>query len=177
MGKWACLVLAATMVICGTAKALAPDPAPIPPHLTRRLTVYPAGAHIPEDFLSQAKDSDLGGHSTCFYPVAEEDACDAYVLDIYGEGSPAVLISGPEDQTNHYLASEIFRKTPDGVWVKSGELVITCSGSIQALRRGEFGFAAPRARDVTVDGRQFNLLSDPKYGCPELDGKVPGPKW
>lgn len=149
------------------------QPAPKPVALADRLKVYPARASIPASFLDQAKNNDLGGHSACLTRASDGPICDAYVVDIYGAGDKDVLLVAPADRSDHYLAAEIFRRRPDGAWAKSGELVVTCASSIQALRRGEFKFAPPKARDVILDGRQFNLLSDPAYGCPELGGKLP----
>lgn len=160
-----------------TARAAQPADEPAPHHLTRALTVYPQGAEVPKGFLDQAKGSDLGGHSTCFADWEDEAKCDVYVLDIYGDGARELLMAAPEDQNDHYLAMEIFKQQPGGAWAKSGELLVTCASSIQALRRGDFSFAPPKARDIVVAGRQFNILSDPDFGCPELGGKRPGPAY
>ncbi|MGH7023789.1 MAG: hypothetical protein ACREEB_09385 [Caulobacteraceae bacterium] len=143
--------------------------------LTSHLTVFPSGARIPGSLLDQAKDSDLGGHSACF--ADWDDNCDVYVLDLFGDGAVAVLMAATDEQDDHYLPMEIFQRRPDGKWAKSGELVVTCAESIKALRMGEFSFAPPRARDVVLAGRQFNILADPEYACPELGGKSAKPPW
>jgi hypothetical protein len=147
---------------------------PSPPHLSRRLTVFPATAHVPESFLAQAKTSDLGGHSRCFLRDVGDDApCEVYVLDIYGDGAPAVLAGSPEDRNDHQLAAEIFRRRSDGAWAKSGEIVVTCADSMKALREGRFAYATPKAHDIVLSGRQFNLLTDPDYVCPASTDEKP----
>ncbi len=158
--------------------ACAYEPFPPAPEVNGRplkesLTIYPKGARIPKSFLDQVKKGDLGGHSACVTPWKGGAECDAYVLDIYGAGATAVLMAAPADWNDHYLAMEIFRQKPDGEWAKSGELVVTCAASIQALRRGELTFAPPKVRDIVVGGRQFSVLPETDYGCPELGGNRP----
>ena len=150
----------------------APRLRPIARRLTARLQAYPAGVVIPQTFLDQAGATDLGGVSSCFAPHGGE-FCDAYVLDIDGDGAVEVVTASTIDQNNSYLASEVFKQAPGGAWRKSGELVVTCSASLRALRSGKLTLAPSQAHDLVLDGRRFSLLPDPIYGCPETGGKVP----
>jgi hypothetical protein len=140
-------------------------PMPPAPHLVQQPKIYPAGARLPVDFLQQATKRDLGGHSSCFSAAMDDAPCDAYVLHLLSTDSPDVLLVAPSDRTDHQIAAEMFSRRTDGTWAKSGEFVVTCPDSIKALQRGVLTFATPRARDVVLSGRQFNLLLDPTFDC------------
>jgi len=133
-------------------------------YLSDDLRIYPTGARVPETFLEQAAKSAMGGQSSCFNKGARR-RCDLYVLDIYGEGTPAILVVAPDDSSDARVAAEIFRRQNGGPWAKNGELVVMCAASIKALQAGTFSFTAPKARDIVLAGRPFNILSVPDYDC------------
>jgi hypothetical protein len=147
-------------------------PPPIVRQLTTHLKIHPAGATVPKSFLDQANASDIGGVSSCFLESGDA-TCDVYVLDVFGTGVANVLTVSPNDQHDHYLAAELFSQGRGGTWRRTGELTVTCNASMQAFREGRFQLAPSKTSDVVLAGRQFSLLLDPDYGCPELGGKVP----
>jgi hypothetical protein len=149
----------------------APAPVQLVRHLTRHLNVHPSGAALPPSFLDQAAKADLGGVSTCF-GGADAETCDAYLMDIYGSGESDVLTVSPTDQHDNSLAAEIFTRGKGGAWRRSGEITVTCAASMQAFREGRFQLSPAKVRDVVLAGRQFSLLLDPDYGCPELGGRA-----
>ena len=153
------------------APVLTPTEAPPPRYLRGHLTFVPSETKVPPGFLDQAMTTDIGGYSRCFSEGADD--CTAYVLDVYGNGQPSVLTVAQGDQHDDYLSAEVFSRGRNGLWRRTGELTITCAAQMEALKEGKAQFATPRVRDVVLAGRQFSLMVDPTYGCPERGGRVP----
>lgn len=132
--------------------------------IVANLQVWPQGAQLPAGFASQ-------DWSVQRQRIAPPDClrlpgrrCDAYLLDMEGDGVSEVLLVGAAREGEALMALR------DGVWQTVGRPLsrIGCDEVRQRLRAGEFTLAAPRLRDIEVGGARIQLapvVAVPP-GCP-----------
>jgi hypothetical protein len=119
-------------------------PVVVPP-LAQRLTPHPAGAKVPDSFLTQ----DWKGADPC--PVNAK-TCDAMLADIDGDGKDEVLVSGAGE-----YEITIFKQGDDGSWRKLGS--VSCAGAGDALVQGKVKPIAPVWKDIDLDGHRQRIQS------------------
>ncbi|MFI4933506.1 MAG: DUF4153 domain-containing protein [Caulobacterales bacterium] len=134
--------------------------------------VYPAGAALPKSFINQdwahltPAPGELAPTNTnqpCF-GVGPQD-CEAYLLDIDGDGVASVL-TGPRADLTDAVNLDIFKQSPDGVWRNTGTLNVHCQASIDALRAGRLTLVPKAGKDVELAGRRAQLVIEDTKPCP-----------
>jgi hypothetical protein len=133
-----------------------PPPAEAPTKLDlSKITVYPAGARLPDDFVNQSWGRDSG--SICLMTGSQ---CPALLLDVDGDGASEVLLASGSD-------FDVFSKT-EGFWRKTAEASTPCGNPSpeEALKAGtvRLGEPAPR-RDLLVGDRTL-ILRPAGAACP-----------
>lgn len=111
------------------------------------VSVYPAGAKLPDSFVRQ--DWDANPRSDCVGPGS---VCKALVLDVDGDGVPEVLL-GVGD------IFDVFR-WDGGHWKRIARTGSNCGGGDldAALKAGQISMGEPRPRrDLLVGGRALPL--------------------
>ena len=125
--------------------------------IVANVQVYPKGARLPDDFLRQnwATVPDPYLYPGCLRH--KEATCDAYVLDLSGNGSPAIVILNDAQQ------NMIFSKDASGVWRDVGRpgTEWLCDAVIKELRLGRFSLATPQPlpfKEIIVKGTELTIL-------------------
>jgi len=118
------------------------------------LAVWPTGAALPEEFLSQ--DWRVGTRRyqlpTCL--TQRGVGCDAFVMDINLDGEAEVLVM-QAGQLPVVLGSG-----PDGKWRLVGTLpfgAASCAPLVRELKAGQFQLIAPRAQDLQIAGQRVTI--------------------
>lgn len=129
-----------------------------------KVTVYPAGAKLPDTFVRQDWGADPG--SFC---IGQGSVCSALLLDIDGDGIDEVLMAAG--------AFDVF-KLVDGRWRKTAEASSACNGSDleKALKAGPIRMAEPvQRRDILVGDLRLTVKPT-EAGCPAKAPAVAGTK-
>lgn len=140
------------------AQSSRPMPEPAKPDLTKTV-VYPAGAKLPDTFVSQAWGDDPT--SPC---VRAGETCEALLLDVDGDGVEEVLLKASFDSLDIYRQS-------DGRWQRYARTSSVCGiGDLEpALKAGQVKMGEPRPqRDLVVGGKILPIEPINK-GCPSDD--------
>lgn len=162
-----------------------PLEAPVLPLERRVVAVYPAGARLPAEFLPQkrAAQAALAGGALSLdvtRDIAFGDAeclrddaatCDAYVLDIDGDGHPEVLVAGVTAPGQTRLA--IFKRDARGHWPSVGSLWLDCAASVDALRAGRFTVQRSVGADLLINGVRYTPGRRAEETCADGWPKAP----
>jgi hypothetical protein len=129
--------------------------------LAQRFTVYPQGATLPASFLGQDW---LHGtdEQPCFTNIAAPGQCDAYVLDIDGDGAPEVLLTQETGAAGVTL--DVYKQS-GGRWSDIGQLYAVCADSVAALRAGQVKLVPKTGVDVELAGRRLTLTPSANMDC------------
>ncbi len=131
-----------------------PEVAPKPQVLVQRLRVFPAGAQVPASFLAQDWSKMLhNSYQPCLSP--DGTPCDAYVVDIDGDGAPEVLLTGETGAAG--LGFEVFKRDTAGVWTDIGELNAPCAEEVAALRAGQVKLVPRTGLDIELAGHRRDV--------------------
>lgn len=138
-------------------------PAPSPKRLASAITVYPVGETLPAGFIAQ---SDTQPDSYC---KAAGDLCDAFLVDLNGDGRREVLLIAETRQQ-----AFVFSLQAGGEWTNIGVMeVVTCGKDLRpALKQGLVGLAPHPWSDLTVDGMRATMT--PEATC-ETEVRSPTP--
>ena len=118
--------------------------------------VWPAGARLPESFLRQqwnGADS-MGPLPRCLFDGAAR--CDAFMLDMNGDGKQEVLVYSSAAGLPGVLLSE----RADGKWRVMGTLSYTlsqCAPLLDKLKAGQFQLVPAQLRDLEIGGLRIPL--------------------
>ncbi len=138
--------------------------------LAANITVYPAGRSLPDGFVTTAwdKPAPFGGVPQCLTQAAAK--CDAFFVDVDGDGSAEILIVAPTG----YPQNALFKSDADGKWQKVGSFAGTlrCDPTIAALKAGAVKPVPPLWPDLEVAGKRFRFT--PSLIDPSECGKPPG---
>ncbi|HEY2070483.1 MAG TPA: DUF4153 domain-containing protein [Rhizomicrobium sp.] len=150
--------------IADAAKLMLTSPTPllattIQPDIRSRISVYPASAVLPPNFLAQLEKTDFnhaGGLPVCFY--SSKGRCDAILIDVDGDGQDEILLTnsdGPEYNPSVY-------RQINGRWDLYGHFAVgtSCGAFYNALRGGKATLVPPPAtgRDVIVGIFRFPFV-------------------
>jgi hypothetical protein len=122
-----------------------------------KITVYPVGAKLPDDFVNQAWGDDTD--SVC---LVSDSLCTALVFDVDGDGAAEVLFTAGGD-------FDVFQKT-DGRWRKTADATTVCDGPTtkDALKNGAVRLAPPAPRRDLLVGDATFVLRPFGAGCPAV---------
>jgi hypothetical protein len=129
---------------------------PTPPMELAKIKVYPAGQKLPDDFLHQ----EWGTYGPCSSGI---DGCEAYLIDLDGDGRPEVVVHDGSDgqpraaQVMGQSSVEVYARDAKGVWNQEGVLSADCADpkAPDALRGGTYKIVSPRWRDLEINGQRF----------------------
>jgi hypothetical protein len=139
-----------------------PEVAPKLQVLARRLRVFPAGAQVPASFLAQDWSAMLhNSYQPCLAP--DGTPCDAYVVDVDGDGVPEVLLTGETGDAG--IGLEVFKRNGAGVWTDIGELNAPCAEEVAALRAGQVKVVPRTGVDVELAGHRRDVALPLTQDC------------
>lgn len=121
-------------------------PVAAPQTLASRFNVYPAGGVLPEGFIDQ-------DWNTTFLPCvqAADKRCDAYLVDLDGDGAPEVLVELSDANLM------VFGRGSDGKWSQTGNLN-GCPVDLKALHSGQArAVPAEPHSDLEVNGQRLRF--------------------
>lgn len=136
---------------------------PPPSELGANITMRTTGGHLPQSLLEQ----DWTGFHVppCLNKPAQ--ACDAWLLDMDGDGQNEILLVHGTD--TRWWAS-VMKQDWRGAWSVVATLASpSCHGSLSAMRAGRIALADPHWRDLLVNG--MRLTPAPGNG-----GELPCPR-
>jgi len=132
----------------------------------QRIIAYPAGTQIPKSFVDRDWSKAGSDAPACYFNAGQ---CEAYLLDVDGDGKSEVLIGQHyADQT--ILNLEIFKETPGGGWTQVGQVNVTCAAAVAAMRAGKVEVAPAAGRDLVAGGRR-EPIEHPEPPCEAPSGK------
>ena len=146
--------------------------APQPPaNLAANLRIHPDGARLPESFLR----TDWGLNDRAYlYPdclLRADRGCDAFLLDVTGDGKPEVLLfrSQGKDNRNTGPDSLVLREDAQGRWSAYATLLLPatdCKTLHDTLDSGKVGAIPAALADVDIGGLRARLNPvDLNSGC------------
>jgi hypothetical protein len=136
----------------------------------RQARVYPAGAALPATFIKQNQDSSpdfapgpgIQNMTACFNSIAP---CEAFVVDLDGDGAPEVLLSqGASFQGGEVL--QIYKAAANGSWRSVGTMTVACPDAMAALRAGQGRLTAKTGYDLDLSGHVARVMIGDDAPCP-----------
>lgn len=139
---------------------------PRPPE--RRITVWPTGKTLPDDFRSATDSASGSAFWRCM--VASFDTCDAIISDLDKDGVDEIIIAAISEpygsaHVDRRVMGEIdVYRLVNGRWSLAGSFRNPCSTEYEAIKRGEAGFAPRQGVDLMVGDTRLALELSPGYG-------------
>ncbi|MFL6675447.1 MAG: DUF4153 domain-containing protein [Massilia sp.] len=142
--------IAATRTLrgAGDREAVVEDPLQ---DVAGNLTVWPSGAHLPDSFMRN------NWNALAHQPLLPEclrqagKTCDAYQLDLTGDGKPEVVVIG----STRGIGAAVLGENAQGQWHRVGGLP-SFLGGCESVRKnlvaGNFRAVAPQVHDLEVAG-------------------------
>ncbi|MFS2003587.1 DUF4153 domain-containing protein [Duganella sp. CT11-25] len=132
-----------------------------PVSVADNLKVWPANAQLPASFLAQKWDAlDDTGKPNCL--TRKEGKCDAFVLDVNGDGKPEIMLIESQGHNSGMLYSE-----SAGGWsvvARLGYQYVRCKSLMEQLKKGEFSLVEPRMKALQVSGVQLQFIPESNEG-------------
>jgi hypothetical protein len=127
-----------------------------PVDVSANITVWPNTARLPVSFLQENwnKNTRKWELPRCLFQ--QKEACDAYQIDLNGDGKPEVLLIG----TERFIGAAVMTQGEDGHWTKLGSLPNDLAGCVplrQKLQAGDFKLVAPRVQDLEIAGQRIEI--------------------
>jgi hypothetical protein len=139
---------------------------------TTRVTVYPAGQTLPQDFLATdwAKAT-YAEHPSC---MNGNQHCSAVLADVDGDGAAEILLF--IDNLRYVNDIQVFRRNPsEGNWHLNGNITIppNCTSILDALRQNRFT-TAPEShpwQQIQIGGLTLHVTDWRLSAGPASDGQ------
>jgi hypothetical protein len=115
-------------------------------------TIFPEGAHLPQDFKSSDWSSEIAFNLNCLQNGA---TCDIYVLPYGGAGELAVIVRQTGESRGYNIGTSglLYQRDSTGKWVNTGSFNhMDCPGVLSSLRRGQSTSARSEHDDLMADG-------------------------
>jgi hypothetical protein len=128
--------------------------------LRKKITVLPAGATLPDTFLTQDWTTALSSPRTCVRDATPGFRCEALLADIDRDNAPEILL-----RSNSYDIA-VFHQTPDGKWSLLGRFgTVECdTGTPGNFASGTIRTAPPQFNDLEIKGHRLRIETP----CPPL---------
>ena len=132
------------------------------------LRVWPRGTALPAGFPMRGWGEQAGAARLPRCLLAAGSVCDAFSLDIDGDGGQEVLLAGVTSGDGAALLAH-----RDGKWGLAARLpagIAGCEVLLARFRTGDFELVAPRMREIEVGGQRLVLQPVPPAGqvnCPQ----------
>lgn len=119
------------------------------------ITVWPSGQGLPDSFLKQDMRNVERSYILPNCLNLEEGKCDAYLLDMDGDGKTEILIG----DTRNYGRAVLFSQQTDGSWKPAGTMTggFKCKGVAEELRAGRIHSLPPPFPDFEIAGERFYI--------------------
>lgn len=120
------------------------------------LRAWPQGARLPASLLQQDWQAARAGQAPgCLLHAGSR--CDAFLMDVDGDGRDEVLLVGQTVRDGEALLAE-----RDGAWLVSARTpmhiqLAGCKAWQERLRAGGYALAVPRLREIEVGGQRIAL--------------------
>jgi hypothetical protein len=149
-------------------------PATQPADLSANLILRQPGMKLPDSFLRTdwALKDDAFTYPDCLREPGKR--CDAFLLDVNGDGKPEVLLSGRGDAASAVPASfmpnaVVLAEDAQGQWSALARVMLPqadCQALLDDLAAGKVAVAPPALADIEIGGARARLLPlAPNYGC------------
>nr|WP_315392049.1 DUF4153 domain-containing protein [uncultured Duganella sp.] len=136
-----------------------------PIQVAQQVTVWPAGAVLPAGFTAQKWETiDDEAKPACL--VRKDSKCDAFMVDLDGDGADEVLLIDIENGSNAVMA-----RRPDGAWARTAVInypYSRCPALREKLKKGQFSVVVPKMKELEVGGQRIGLTAPPSMsgaGC------------
>jgi hypothetical protein len=158
--------IAAARTVAGRWQAAQAELAPA--NIAANLQVWPHGARLPDSFLRNDWSAvpNLPRYPECLQHAGQ--TCDAYLLDLSGDGKPEIVVIG----TVRTGGAAVLGEDAHGKWGAVGKLPFYfagCASIRKSLIAGNVRAVQPVLRDLDVAGQQVRI--EPGYG---VAGACPG---
>lgn len=127
--------------------------------LRKKIAVFPRGATLPENFLTQNWQASPTSPAQCARNPQADIGCQAIMADIDRDNRPEVLLR----HTSYEV--EVYRETAEQKWIAFGRFALSdCYfNNSDSFASGKFQIAPPSMNDLVVNGRRYPLIET----CPE----------
>jgi hypothetical protein len=127
-----------------------------PADIAANLTVWPSGAQLPASFVRGDWNPRVGiwQFPECLRRAGEK--CDAYLLDLTGDGTPEVIVVG----THPGAGAAIMAEDADHRWAPVGMLPLElagCASVRKSLVEGRVRAVAPLVNALEIDGKRIRM--------------------
>jgi hypothetical protein len=126
-----------------------------PVDLASNVTVWPKTAQLPASFL-QMRWNTLERTWELPQCLIKPAACDAYLIDLSGDGKPEILLVGSERNAGSVVLMENDAGRWDAVGTPPNDLA-GCRPLRESLQAGALKAIAPRINDLDIDGQRIEL--------------------
>lgn len=129
---------------------------PVAVDISANLAVWPQGSRLPEGFPLRSwteRGEDGGPALRCLREAGVH--CDAFMLDLTGDGKPEVVLIGADLSVGSAVAGE-----RDGKWQQVASLPYSlagCAPLLARLKAGEARAVAKPLLDIEVDGQRVSV--------------------
>lgn len=150
------------------AGAMLPKPEDLTIDIAANITAWPAGKALPDSFRKQdwATTANKWSLPSCLW--RKDGRCDAYFLDVRGEGTLDILLVGANKDNSNGL----MRQDEKGNWVRIGALsngVATCELFRKKLQQNDYQLAPAQGKDLVLAGQRVAILENYVPPCAEKE--------
>jgi hypothetical protein len=144
------------------AGGVAHEPTIVAEDLAANFSVYPKGRSLPAGFLHQKWKNSFEASSLPACVTTADVHCDAYLVDLAGDGREEILIVGVDRAGVITSSNGVFEEAPNGEWhlVAIPDSQWACASVVKSLRLGGWNMQPPPAphwRDVLVGGQTLTV--------------------
>jgi hypothetical protein len=139
-----------------------------PIDIAANLTTWPASAQLPQSFLRSKWDTWNG----YYFPSCLTESghrCDAYMVDVTGDGKAEIIIVSDKSSRGSVVMSE----SGPGHWQAIGTLqddIAACRPLRESMRSGAIKAVAPLVNDLDIAGQRILIQRDYRAQQPKCPG-------